>query len=88
MRLIDADALPKYTGYALSADEVAKAVEKAPKYKEHYLKAFGRMLEANKEKGCKRSWNTAEEVFRWWTKDGAGCPDMMEEKDRNENLNE
>lgn len=30
MRLIDADALPKYTGYALSADEVAKAVENAP----------------------------------------------------------
>lgn len=30
MRLIDADALPKYTGYALSADEVAKAVEVAP----------------------------------------------------------
>ena len=29
-RLIDADKLPKYTGYALSADEVAKAVEEAP----------------------------------------------------------
>lgn len=29
-RLIDADALPKYTGYALSADEVATAVENAP----------------------------------------------------------
>ena len=29
-RLIDADALPKYTGYALSADEVAMAVEHAP----------------------------------------------------------
>ena len=30
MRLIDADKLPKYTGYALSANEVAMAVEKAP----------------------------------------------------------
>lgn len=30
MRLIDADALPRYTGYALSAAEVAKAVENAP----------------------------------------------------------
>jgi hypothetical protein len=28
--LIDADALPHYTGYALSADEVAMAVENAP----------------------------------------------------------
>ena len=34
MRLIDADALPKYTGYALSADEVAKAVENAPTIEE------------------------------------------------------
>ena len=30
MRLIDADALPRYTGFALSADEVAMAVENAP----------------------------------------------------------
>ena len=30
MRLIDADKLPKYTGYALSANEVAMAVENAP----------------------------------------------------------
>lgn len=30
MRLIDADALPEYTGYAISANEVATAVEDAP----------------------------------------------------------
>lgn len=30
MRLIDADELPKYTGYALSASDVAIAVENAP----------------------------------------------------------
>lgn len=30
MRLIDADKLPKYDGYALSADAVAQAVENAP----------------------------------------------------------
>ena len=30
MRLIDADAIPKYTGYALSANEVAQTVENAP----------------------------------------------------------
>lgn len=29
-RLIDKDELPHYTGYALSASEVAKAVEAAP----------------------------------------------------------
>ena len=30
MRLIDADALPKWTGYALSAAEIAIEVEHAP----------------------------------------------------------
>lgn len=30
MRLIDADTLPKYTGTALSAVDVARAVEAAP----------------------------------------------------------
>lgn len=30
MRLIDADVLPKYTGTALSAVDVARAVENAP----------------------------------------------------------
>lgn len=30
MRLIDADALPRFTGYALDATEVALAVETAP----------------------------------------------------------
>lgn len=30
MRLIDADALPKWTGYALSATEIAIEVEHAP----------------------------------------------------------
>lgn len=30
MRLIDADALPKFTGMALSAVDVARAVENAP----------------------------------------------------------
>ena len=30
MRLIDADALPRFTGYALDATEVALAVEAAP----------------------------------------------------------
>lgn len=30
MRLIDADKLPKYDGYVLSAAEIAKAVDNAP----------------------------------------------------------
>ena len=40
--------------------------EEYPKYKENYLKAFARMIKANKEKGIKCSWETPEEVYRWW----------------------
>ena len=41
-----------------------------PKYKQLYLNAFGRMLEARKQQNKKFmgrvDWATAEEVFRWW----------------------
>lgn len=41
-----------------------------PKYKEHYLKAFGRMMEENKRKKLQTSWRDAEEVYHWWIEDG------------------
>ena len=37
-----------------------------PKYKQLYLNAFERMLEERKRRGKESSWETAEEVFRWW----------------------
>ena len=41
-----------------------------PKYKQLYLNAFGRMLEARKQQNKKFmgrvDWFTAEDVFRWW----------------------
>ena len=41
-----------------------------PKYKQLYLNAFGRMLEARKQQNKKFmgrvDWVTAEDVFRWW----------------------
>ncbi|MBQ6554830.1 MAG: phosphoadenosine phosphosulfate reductase family protein [Firmicutes bacterium] len=39
-----------------------------PKYKEMYIRAFGRMLERRKEKGLESNieWNTAQDVFDWW----------------------
>lgn len=40
-----------------------------PKYKDAYMKAFGRMLENLKKKanGCR--WKNSEEVFLWWMED-------------------
>lgn len=40
-----------------------------PKYKANYIRAFDRMIERRKERGLKPtrvSWNTGEEVFKWW----------------------
>lgn len=40
--------------------------EKFPKYKENYIRAFDRMLKIRREKGLNSSWNTAEDVYKWW----------------------
>lgn len=43
-----------------------------PKYKEAYIRAFGRMLEKRKADGLKsdaKSWIDGEHVMRWWLGD-------------------
>lgn len=40
-----------------------------PKYKQSYIRAFERMLDARKEKGLETKWKTGEDVFRWWMND-------------------
>lgn len=37
-----------------------------PKYKDAYIRAFGKMVAKRKEDGLKTDWNTGEEVFEWW----------------------
>ncbi len=39
-----------------------------PQYKANYIKSFARMLDARKEAGLenKTSWESGEDVFRWW----------------------
>ena len=37
-----------------------------PKYKQMYLNAFGKMIEARKQNGLKCVWQTPEEVMSWW----------------------
>ena len=41
-----------------------------PKYKENYIRAFGRMLKKREERQCETiKWKTPEEVFAWWMGD-------------------
>lgn len=41
-----------------------------PKYKELYILAFDRMIEARGQKRRGDGWKTGDEVFRWWIEDG------------------
>ena len=40
--------------------------EKYPKYKQLYINAFDKMLEAYPNKEYHYSWYTGEDVFNWW----------------------
>jgi phosphoadenosine phosphosulfate reductase len=44
----------------------AEELDRYPKYKDAYVRAFEKMLIYRKEKGLKTVWNTGEEVMEWW----------------------
>ena len=44
-------------------------LEKYPKFRQAYIRAFDRMLEARKENGLETQWKNGEEVMAWWLKD-------------------
>lgn len=37
-----------------------------PKYKQMYIQAFEKMIEARKAKNKENSWKNGQEVFDWW----------------------
>ena len=49
-----------------TAKQQRKQFARYPKYKYMYLRAFGKMLNARKEKEEPTSWKTPEEVMAWW----------------------
>lgn len=56
-------------GCPMSTKQVQE-LNKYPKYKMNYIKAFDRMLKNNKGKRTQaRNWKTAEDVYRWWVED-------------------
>lgn len=46
--------------------KAAEELEKYPKFKAAYLRAFDRMLHRRAEKGLKQTWESADEVMKWW----------------------
>lgn len=44
-------------------------LEQYPKYRQNYMKAFERMLKANREKGVVNDWKDANDVMKWWLQD-------------------
>lgn len=47
----------------------ASELERYPRYKALYLKAFQNMIDKRNEAGLETKWETPEEVLDWWTSD-------------------
>ena len=48
------------------SNKAGEELEKYPKIKQAYMRAFERMLKRRKERGLETRWQNAEEVYRWW----------------------
>lgn len=48
-----------------------------PKFKQAYLRAFGKMLEARRAKGLPTDWETPEEVMQWWINNPRVDPNQL-----------
>lgn len=40
-----------------------------PKYKQLYIQAFDKMVEARKQRGLKNMWENGLKCFKWWMED-------------------
>lgn len=61
-------------GCPINPESARGELDRYPKYKQNYLKAFARMLEERKKKGLeiKAYWSTPEKVMDWWLGKSAG----------------
>ena len=50
--------------------KTAKELERYPKFKQNYLKAFSRMLSEREKAGMPTTWQTPEDVMNWWLQKG------------------
>ena len=49
-----------------SRNEKLRAFARWPKYRDQYIRTFGRMLATRNEAGLKTEWKNGEEVMEWW----------------------
>ena len=52
---------------ASGGSRMKKELERYPKYKNAYLRAFEKMIKVRKERGLDVVWQTGEDVMKWWT---------------------
>lgn len=53
-------------------------LDRYPKYKAMYLRAFEKMLDARRERERESRWRNAEEVMEWWLSDRAKTDDPID----------
>lgn len=53
-----------------SKKERRKEFAQYPKYRDSYIRAFGRMLAERKQRGLDGSWKSGEDVYHTWMEDG------------------
>lgn len=53
-------------GCCMAGKHQEEELERYPKFKAAYLRAFERMLKERKEKGLETQWKTAQDVYDWW----------------------
>lgn len=53
-----------------------KELERYPRIKKAYQKAFNKLYDKNKERESYRRWNSGEEMFQWWLTNKAQNEDM------------
>lgn len=51
--------------------------ERWPKYRDAYIRAFDKMLEARRAKGRETAWKDGNEVFEWWM-ENPNSPDQLQ----------
>lgn len=53
-------------GCPMNTTNAAAELDANPKYKQAYLRAFGKMLKEREKRGVPKIWDTPEDVMEWW----------------------
>jgi len=61
------------------SDRQGMELQRWPKFREAYLRAFARMLQERGKSGKEKIWNTAEEVMAWWLRESPSVKILEED---------